>query len=182
MTKISFLQKFNPKCFSPESCFFSKSFFINLSGSFDWDCTGCSILYDGDSIIVENQHGEPTYFELSTAVYLEESQNVRVTVHLIDYVAELIGDNSLARSSFKAYIDYGDGVQSQKTHLECNKECFNGVFIGDIDVKTEISNSGTYTLKIEIYAYKEDKFRVNLLSFGDFILASKVFDESKERL
>ena len=105
-----------------------------------------------------------------------------MTVHLVDYVADLIGDNSLARSSFQAYIDYGDDVQSQKTHLECKKECSKGVFIGDIDVKNEIPNSGIYSLKIEIYAYKEDKFRVNLLSLGDFILAPKIFDESKERL
>ena len=117
--------------------------------------------------------------ELSTYIYLEESQNVRVTAEWVDYVANLIGDSSLARSSLTAYINYGNGVQSDTTNLNCNEECIDGAFVGNIDVRNGNLNSGTYKLVIEIYAYMADQFKVNLLSIGDLVLSSKIFEESK---
>ena len=118
---------------------------------------------------------------MSTYIYLEESQNVRVTAKLVDYVANLIGDSSLARSSLTAYINYGNGVQSDTTNLNCNEECIDGAFVGNIDVRNGNLNSGTYKLVIEIYAYMADQFKVNLLSIGDLVLSSKIFEESKGR-
>ena len=58
----------------------------------DWQCKDCSIIHEDDSVIVENRFTEPNDFELSTEIYILESQNVRLTVQLEDYVAVLIQD------------------------------------------------------------------------------------------
>ena len=55
-----------------------------------WQCDGCSIVAEDDAIIVENRFSEPDYFQLFTEIDLLESQNVRITVELVDYVADLV--------------------------------------------------------------------------------------------
>ena len=145
----------------------------------EWKCVDCSVVHDGDSIVVENRFTEPSDFELSTEIFLRESQNVRVTIELVDYVADLVQDNSLARSTVEAYIDYGNELQSQKSDIACNKDCINGVFIGNIDVRNSNSKSDNYRLVLIIHAFTQDKFKVNLVSVGDLVLASEIFEESK---
>ena len=144
-----------------------------------WNCLECSIIPDGDSIIVENRFGEPSDFKLSTEIYLLESQNVRLTVKLVDYVADLIQDDSTARSQVEAYIDYGNGVHSPKTEISCMEKCVKGIFDGNIDVRNSNLGSDTYKLVVIIHAFAQDKFHVNLVSIGDLVLASKVFEESE---
>ena len=116
---------------------------------------------------------------MSTEIHLRESQNVRLTVELVDYVADLVQDNSLARSTVQAYIDYGNDLQSQKSDIACNKDCINGVFIGNIDIRNSNLRSDTYKLVVIIHAFTQDKFKVNLISIGDLVLASEIFEESK---
>ena len=144
-----------------------------------WKCVDCSVTPDGDSIVVENRFSEPSDFELSTEIHLHESQNVRLTVKLIDYVADLIQDDSTARSQVEAYIDYGNEVQSPKTKITCMEKCVKGIFDGNIDVRNSKLGSDTYKLVVIIHAFAQDKFHVNLVSIGDLVLASKVFEESK---
>ena len=102
-----------------------------------------------------------------------------MTVKLVDYVADLIQDNSLARSKVEAYIDFGNGMQSQKSDIVCNKNCINGIFTGNIDVRNSNLGSDTYKLVVVIHGYTQDKFQVNLVSIGDLVLASEIFDKSK---
>ena len=152
----------------------------NLGDShLNWKCVFCSVIPDGDSIVVENRFGEPSYFELSTEIYLRESQNVRITVELVDYVADLIQDNSLARTTVEAFIDYGNDLHSQTSNMTCIEDCINGIFVGNIDVRNSNTKSDTYTLVVVIYAYTQDKFKVNLVSIGDLVLASEIFEDSK---
>lgn len=56
----------------------------------DWHCEGCTIVRHEDSIIVNNGFAEPTDFEISTDIEILESQNVRITIELVDYVADLV--------------------------------------------------------------------------------------------
>ena len=56
----------------------------------DWRCDGCTIVCDEDSVIVNNRFAEPTDFEISTDIKILESQNVRITIELVDYVADLV--------------------------------------------------------------------------------------------
>ena len=56
----------------------------------DWRCEGCTIVRDEDSIIVHNRFAEPSDFEISTDIEIIESQNVRITIELVDYVADLV--------------------------------------------------------------------------------------------
>ena len=41
-------------------------------------------------MIVENRFSEPNDFELSTEIHIQEFQNVRITVMLEDFVADMI--------------------------------------------------------------------------------------------
>ena len=59
-------------------------------GHLDWRCDGCTIVCDEDSVIVNNRFAEPTDFEISTDIKILESQNVRITIELVDYVADLV--------------------------------------------------------------------------------------------
>ena len=154
----------------------------NLGNShLDWNCDGCTVVRDGDSIVVENRFTEHSDFELSTDLYIRESQNVRITIELVDYMADLVNDNSLARTTVEAYIDYGDGLQSEKSIIACVNDCVNGIFVGNIDVRNSNLDSDTYKLVVVIHAFLQDKFKVNKVSIGDLVLASEIFQESKGR-
>ena len=152
----------------------------NLGSShLDWNCVGCTVVRDGDSIVVENRFTEHTDFELSADLYIRESQNVRITIELVDYMADLVNDNSFAGTTVEAYIDYGNELQSQKSGIACVNDCVNGIFVGNIDVRNSNLNSDTYRLVVVIHAFTQDKFKVNKVSIGDLVLASEIFEESK---
>ena len=90
-----------------------------------------------------------------------------------------IEDSLLARSSLSAFIDYGNGLESDKVNVLCNQDCLNGVFIGNMDVRHANQVSGRFKLVIVVHGYMNDKFRVDLVSFGDLVLASEINEESK---
>ena len=85
----------------------------------------------------------------------------------------------MARATISSFLEYENGVESQKTNVLCSEDCLRGVFIGNLDVRHSNSMLGTFKLVIDVQAYMMDKFRVNLLSFGDLILASEIKMESK---
>ena len=154
----------------------------NLGSShLDWNCVGCTVVRDGDSIVVENRFTEHTDFELSADLYISESQNLRIAIELVDYMADLVHDNSFAATTVEAYIDYGNELQSQKSGIACVNDCVNGIFVGNIDVRNSNLDSDTYKLVVVIHAFLQDKFKVNKVSIGDLVLASEIFQESKGR-
>ena len=104
---------------------------------------------------------------------------MRFTVELIDYVADLVQDSSLARTTVEAYIDYGNDLHSLKSDIACIEDCIDGEFVGNIDVKNSNTRSDIYKLVLIIHAFSQDKFKVNLVSVGDLVLASEIFEESK---
>ena len=79
----------------------------------------------------------------------------------------------------EAYIDYGNDLHSQKSDIACIKDCINGIFVGNIDVRNSNLKSDTYKLVVVIHAFTQDKFKVNLVSIGDLVLASEIFEESR---
>ena len=87
---------------------------------------------DENSIVVTNRFSEPEIFQLSTEIYLNEGQNVRLTIELVDYVANLVQSNDMARSSIEAFLDYGDQVYSAKTNITCMTDCLKGKFEGNL--------------------------------------------------
>ena len=157
----------------------AKPSFILGSSNLEWNCVDCTAIPDGDSIVVENQFNEPSDFELSTDIYLQESQNVRLTVNLVDYIADMFNDNSLARTTVEAYIDYGNGLHSLKSYIACNKDCINGIFDGNIDVRNSNLGNDTHKLVVVLHGFGQDKFKVNQVSLGDLVLASEVFEDGK---
>ena len=96
-------------------------------------------------------------------------------------MADLVQDNSLARTTVEAYIDYGNEIQSQKSDIACINDCVNGIFVGNIDVRNSNSNNDTFKLIVIIHAFTHDKFKVTKVSIGDLVLASEIFEESKGR-
>ena len=145
----------------------------------DWQCDDCTIFTENNTIIVENGFAEPDHFEISTEIYILDSQNIRVTVELVDYIASLVQDNSFAKTSLSAFIDYGNGLKSDETNVSCSQDCLHGVFIGNLDVRHANRISGTFKLVIAVHGYKNDKLRVNLVSLGKLTLASEINEYSK---
>ena len=47
------------------------------SASLVWDCKGCSINNDGESVEINNRYVEPTLYNISIEINLIESQHVR---------------------------------------------------------------------------------------------------------
>ena len=119
--------------------------------------------------------------QLSTEISIKEGQNLRLTVEVLDYVADLVQDNSIAHTTVEAFLDYGHGIQSAKTSLICSEDCLKGEFIGNIDVRNAYENSGNFKLVINIHAMAQDTFTLNTISQGDLVLASVIFPESKDR-
>ena len=79
----------------------------------------------------------------------------------------------------KAYIDYGNDLHSFQSNIACNQDCLNGIFVGNIDVTNSNSRSDIYKIVLVIHAFSQDKFKVNLVSVGDLVLASEIFEENK---
>ena len=144
-----------------------------------WNCIDCKVVNDGDSIIVENRFGEPSDMQLSTEIEIEIGHNLRLAVEVIDYVANLIQDNSIARTTVEAYLDYGNNIQSAKANLVCCNDCLKGVFIGDLNIRNPYEKSGIFELVIKIHAMNNDSFKLKRISLGDLVLASEVFPASK---
>ena len=131
--------------------------------------------------MVKNRFAEPSDMQISTEISIKEGQNLRLTVEVLDYVADLVQDNSIAHTTVEAFLDYGNSIQSAKTNLVCSEDCLKGVFIGNIDVRNAYENSGTFKLVINIHAMAQDTFTLNTISQGDLVLASEIFPESKGR-
>ena len=144
----------------------------------NWDCTDCTVVREGDAIKVENRFGEPSDFVLSTTLYIEESQNVRLTIKFVDYVADLIQDNTHSKTSIEAYLDYGE-IDSPKTLLVCAEDCLQGIFEGNLDIQNPNRESGAFKLIVKIHAYNLDRFKMNLISLGSLILKSEIFEKSR---
>ena len=106
--------------------------------------------------------------QLSTEISIKEGQNLRLTVEVLDYVADLVQDNSIAHTTVEAFLDYGNSIQSAKTSLVCSEDCLKGIFIGNIDVRNAYENSGTFKLVINIHAMAQDTFTLNTISQGDY--------------
>ena len=118
----------------------------------------CTVVNDGDSIKIENRFGAPDDFQLSTNIYIEESQNVRLTIEFVDYGADLLQDNSVARTNIEAHIDYGNNVLSPMTIMNCKDDCLKGVFIGNLDINHPNPKSGLFKLVLNIHAFTQDWF------------------------
>jgi len=147
-----------------------------------WNCIDCNVVHAGDSITVENRFGEPSDMQLSTEISIKEvSQNLRLTVQVVDYVADLVQDNSIAHTTVEAFLDYGNSIQSAKTNLVCTEDCLKGVFIGNLDVRNAYEKSGLFKLVVNIHAMTQDTFKLDTISLGDLVLASEIFPESKGR-
>ena len=82
----------------------------------------------------------------------------------------------------EAFLDYGNELESEKTNIQCNAACLNGIFLGNIDVRNSFARSGTFKLVIVIHGYMNDKFRVDLVSLGDLILSSEIFEDSRGKI
>ena len=146
-----------------------------------WNCVDCNVVHAGDSITVENRFGEPSDMQLSTEISIKEGQNLRLTVQVVDYVADLVQDNSIAHTTVEAFLDYGNSIQSAKTNLVCTEDCLKGVFIGNLDVRNAYEKSGLFKLVVNIHAMTQDTFKLDTISLGDLVLASEIFPESKDR-
>ena len=75
-----------------------------------WNSIDCIVAWTGDSITVKNRFAEPSDMQLSTEIPIKEGQNFRLTVEVLDYVADVIQDSSIAHTTVKAFLDYGYNI------------------------------------------------------------------------
>lgn len=61
----------------------------------------------------------------------------------------------------------------------CSNDCLRGTFSGNLDVRNTHPGHGFYELVINVHAYNLDKFMLKMISVGDLVLKSEVFEESK---
>ena len=66
----------------------------------------------------------------------------RVTIEMIDFVSDLTNDNSFARTTIEAFLDYGDNVLSSVSRVVCKEDCLRGVFIGNLDINNALTIDG----------------------------------------
>lgn len=63
--------------------------------------------------------------------------------------------------------------------MYCSDDCLRGVFVGNLDVRHANPTNGTYKLTIVAHGFMNDQFKIDLVSLGDLVLASKIKNESK---
>ena len=61
---------------------------------------------------------------------------------MIDFVSDLTNDNSFARTTIEAFLDYGDNVLSSVSRVVCKEDCLRGVFIGNLDINNALTIDG----------------------------------------
>ena len=61
---------------------------------------------------------------------------------MIDFLGDVTNDNSLARTTMEAFLDFGNDVVSDISSVICKKDCLRGVFIGNMDINNAHSIDG----------------------------------------
>ena len=105
--------------------------------------------------MISNRFSEPAQFQISTDILVREGQNVRLTIELIDYVADLVQDNAMARTSIEAFLDYGENIFSPITNVTCSLDCLKGKFDG---------NLGKFILREKIHIIFRNQFYLPISS------------------
>ena len=119
-------------------------YITKLSGSLPYDCTDCRTEPDGDSVEIKSSHPKADVIEVATALAVTESQKIRVSLSFKDYIANLLGDTSMATLQFNVTLEYSDSSSFVAYTFSCASKCTDGTFIGQID----LLNSKTDTVKV----------------------------------
>ena len=107
------------------------------------------------------------------------SPGSKLVFSIFQNIENLVKDNSFARTSITAFIDYNNGLESDKTNVLCSDDCLRGVFIGNLDVRHANPKNGTFKLTIVAHGFMNDQFKIDLVSLVDLVLASKIKEENK---
>ena len=67
------------------------------SGAQFYETEQCRVTLAGESAQVRVEHEESAEFEIITNLYVNETQNIRLTIGLTDFVADIFGDSSVAK-------------------------------------------------------------------------------------
>ena len=81
---------------------------------------------------MSNRFNDPEFFQLTTSLLVKEGQNVRLTIELVDYIADIAQNNAFARTSIEAFLDYGENIISAKTNMTCYNDCLKGRYEGNL--------------------------------------------------
>merc|ERR1719431_717398 len=76
------------------------------------------------------------------------------------------------------YLDYEDGVTSKPTNFKCSSSCVKGFYSGPIDVDNKRTTNAT--LHIIGYMSKNDELVLNSISYGDLLLRSIIYPDSRD--
>ena len=82
-------------------------------------------------------------FTVLTIIPVEETQNIRISLFLLDTVANVAG-NYAAQSELNFTLEYSDGYTFKAGSIKCSENCVDGKYDGIIDLK----NTRTDTVKV----------------------------------
>ena len=94
--------------------------------------------------MVKSNHPKADVIDVVTTLTVKESQKIRVSLSFKDYIANLLGDTSMATLQFDVTLEYSDGSSFLAYTFSCASKCTDGTFIGQID----LLNSKTDTVKV----------------------------------
>ena len=70
-------------------------------------------------------------------VDVQEDENIRISLNVVDFVASYVGDSTLAQTGLKFTLEYTNGDLVESNAFNCSLECVDGTYNGDIDLKNE---------------------------------------------
>lgn len=81
---------------------------------------------------MSNRFNDPQFFQLTTNLLVKEGQHVRLTIEMVDYLANIAQNNAFARTSIEVFLDYGENIISEKTNMTCSSDCLKGRYEGNL--------------------------------------------------
>ena len=87
---------------------------------------------------------------------------------MTDYIADFVGDSSIAHSKIEAYIDYGDGKSSVVSEFDCSTECLKGRYEGNFDIRNSRYEEGQFEVCFEL-------IKIHLSFISLFLFLSWIF-------
>ena len=117
-----------------------------FEGGLNNQCTDCQVAESGSSVKVSVNFDQPDHFQVSSTVYVNENQNVRVAFSVLDYLATVSSNNAFAQTELNFTLEYSDETTNSPVTFICSTECINGVYNGAID----LANSRNDTVKVKL--------------------------------
>lgn len=94
-------------------------------------------------------------FKVATQIKVNEDQNVRMALHIKDFIAKYTKTSNV---DLTIWLKFNDGSKSEARVVNCESQCVNGEFTGSVDlINTEsgiitVSSAVLKSVTLTIYS------------------------------